>query len=252
MRAMIVLALVAGSSPATAQQRPEREPTIQVSGFAKVTTKPDIATLSYSVNGEGKTADAASGALAAKQKAIVAGLKGLLGRETDLSSADVTIVETRAAECNAQGGYNNRMQLSEGVCAITGYVASLNGTGRTAAVDKAGTAVGLAARLGARDARVQGFALRDPGEAQRRATTAAIANARTKAEAMAAGAGVKLGRLVSLNDQSGTNDIVVTGAYASEFAPPPAPPPPAPVEIAISPQPIETSARVFAQFAIAP
>jgi len=47
-------------------------------------------------------------------------------------------------------------------------------------------------------------------------------------------------------------DITVTGAsQRAEFAPAPPPPPAAPVEIAVSPRPIETAARVFAQFAIA-
>jgi len=97
---------------------------------------------------------------------------------------------------------------------------------------------------------VQSFELANPADAQRRATTAAIADARARAEGLASGAGVKLGSLLSLNDQNAMNDITVTGAsQRAEFAPPP-PPPAAPVEIAVSPRPIETTARVFAQFAI--
>ena len=252
MRPMIVLLLAMVCSPAAAQQTHDREPSIQVSGTATVSTKPDIATLVYWVTGEGKTPDAASTDLATKQKAIVAGLTGLLGQETRLSSGEVSVIETRSAECDGPGNYNNRPRLSEGACTVTGYIASLRGDGRTTAVTKAGTAAGLAARLGARDARVQSFELASPADAQRRATTAAIADARARAEGLASGAGVKLGSLLSLNDQNAMNDITLTGAsQRAEFAPPPPPPPAAPVEIAVSPRPIETTARVFAQFAIA-
>ena len=249
MRPMIVLLLAMVCSPAAAQEARDREPSIQVSGIATVSTKPYIAMLVYWVTGEGKTPDAASTDLATKQKAIVTGLMGLLGPETRLSSGDISVIETRAPACDGPGNYNNRPRLSEGDCAVIGYIASLRGDGRTTAVTKAGTAAGLAARLGARDARVQSFELADPADAQRRATTAAIANARAKAEGLATGAGVKLGSLLSLNDQNAMNDITVTGAsQRAELAPPP---PAAPVEIAVSPRPIETTARVFAQFAIA-
>ena len=249
MRLITTVGLLLFAVPALAQPN-ERPPTIQVVGFAAVTTKPDQANLIYWVTGEGKTADEASAALASKQKAIVAGLAGFLGRDTQLSSGEISIIETRSPQCDGPGNYNNRPRLSEGPCAVTGYIASLQGTGRTRAVEKAGTAAGLAARLGARDARVQGFQLGDPAEAQRRATAAAIANARSKAEAMASGAGVRLGDLISLNDQNSGNEIVLRANDIGSIPAPSAPAAP-PVEISVSPRPIETQARVYAQFAIA-
>ena len=148
--------------------------------------------------------------------------------------------------CDGPGTYNGRPRLSEGVCAVSGYVASLQGMVRTGVVEKAATAAGLAARLGARDARVQSFQLGDLAAAQRRATAAAISNAQAKAEAMAAGAGVRLGALLSLNDQSSGSDLVVSGNFQSLAS---APPPP-PVAIEVSPRPIETQGRVFARYAI--
>ena len=248
--AMIVTLLPAS---ALAQERPNPIPFIQVVGTATVSTKPDKANLVYWVTGEGKTADEASEALAAKQKAIAGGLAGLLGRDTQLTSGEVSVIETREPACDGPGNYNNRPRLSTGACAVTGYVATLQGTVQTAAVDKAGTAAGLAARLGARDARLQNFFLSDPEEAQRRATTAAIADAQAKAQAMAAGANVKLGPLLTLNDQAAGPDMVlnadiesIPGVSLAAAAPPP------PVAINVSPRPIETRARVHARYAIAP
>lgn len=235
---------------AMAQERPDPIPTIQVVGTATVSTKPDRANLVYWVTGEGKTADEASSQLAAKHKAISGGLSELLGRGTEMSAGEVSVIETRETACDGPGNYNNRPRLSTGACAVTGYIATLQGNVRTGAIDKAATAAGLAARLGARDARLQNFFLSNPEEAQRRANTAAIADARAKAESMASGAGVQLGQLLTLNDQN-AGDVVVTGNLAA----PPAPPPPAmataPVRIDVSPRPIETRARIYARFAIA-
>lgn len=250
MRMTIGLMLLLLPAPALAQPAADGPPSIQVVGAATVSTMPDVANLVYWVTGEGKTADQASAALAAKQKAIVAGLSGLLGRDTKVSAGEVSVMETRSPECDGPGNYNSRPRLSEGPCAVTGFIATLQGTARTRAVEKAGTAAGLAARLGARDSRIQSFQLSDPAEAQRRASAAAIANARAKAQAMAAGAGVRLGELLSMNDQNSGAGIVVTASDIGALPAPPPPPPP-PVEIDVAPRPIETQARIFARFAIA-
>lgn len=248
MRALVMIGL-AFSSAAGAQQV-ERAPSIQVVGTATVSTKPDVANLIYWVTGEGRTADEASISLATKQKAIVAGLARLLGDGTQLSSGEVSVIETRSPQCDAAGNPNNRPRLSQGACEVSGYIATLQGTGRTRAVEKAGTAAGLAARLGARDARVQSFQLSNSVEAQRQATAAAIANAREKAQAMAAGAGVRLGALIGLNDQFSPGESRVAARDISSFPEAPASLAQA-VEINVSPRPIDTQARVFAQFAIA-
>ena len=252
MRATIGLALALLPAPALAQDANARDPWIEVVGSATVSTQPDLANLVYWVIGEGATADEASAALAAKQQAIAGGLQSLLGGDTQLFSGEVMLIETRLPECDGGAGNSNaRPRLSEGVCEVTGYIASLQGTARTPAVDKSGTAVGLAARLGARDARMQGYQLSDPAEAQHRAAAEAIANARKKAQAVAAGGGVQLGQLISLTDQNWGNEVVVSG-HRSAGPPPPPPPAPPPVEIDVSPRPIETQARVVARFAISP
>lgn len=248
MRTITGLMLLLSSGAAAAQDSNDRAPVIQVVGVGTVSTKPDVANIVYWVTGEGRTADEASAALAAKNKAIAGALAALLGRETMLSSGEVSVTEARSPDC--QRGGNPQARLSEGPCAVTGYIANLQGNVRTGAVDKAGTAAGLAARLGARDARLQGFQLGDPGEAQRRATAAAIANARVKAEAMAAGAGVRLGDLLALNDQNAGNEIRIVANDVGDLPSPRLGLAPA-VEIAVSPRPIETQARIFARYAIA-
>lgn len=247
MRIATMLLVGLAATPAMAQSGDDRVPVIQVLGVGTVSTPPDVATITYTVRGEGKTADDASTALATKQRAIVAELTALLGRGARLSSSDVGVIEARSDKCENFGGYNSRPRLSEGDCVVTGYIATLQGTARTGAINRAGTAVGVVVRLGARDARIQGFSLRDPAAAQRRATAAAIAAARAKAEAMAAGAGVKLGNLLALYDPNAQMDMAITADDIEHMSLGNARPR---VEIPVSPAPIDTHARVNARYAI--
>lgn len=245
----IATMLLAGltATPAMAQSADDRVPVIQVLGMGTVSTPPDVATITYSVTGEGKTADDASTALATKHQAIVNELRSFLGRDALLSSGDVSVTEARSDKCDTDDEDSARPRLSEGDCAVTGYIATLRGAARTGAVDRAGTAVGVTVRLGARDARIQGFSLRDPATAQRRATAAAIAAAHAKAEAMAIGAGVKLGNLLALNDPNAQMNLTIS---ADDMGALQRAPGVRRVEIAITPKPIETEVRLTARYAI--
>lgn len=250
MKRMTLCAALLLPSSAFAQGTSER--TIQVTGTGVVRTDPDVALLDIYLRGEGATPDDATRALATKQRAVTDGLNGLLGRGSEATASNVTVIEARGEACADARGYASRPRLSTGECAVIGYIATMQLALRTAAVAKAGTAAGLASRLGASDARLQSFALSDPQAAQARATTAAIAAARQQAEAVAKGAGVGLGPIMSMRDSA---NIEVTGARvgANAMAAPPPPPPPAPpVEIDVKPRPIETRAQVYVTFAIAP
>ncbi len=243
------IALIAAPAAAQTQIVPS-ERAIEVIGSATVRTAPDIATIAYALRGEGATADQATATLVAVQKAVESGLASLLGGAAELSTGTVALVETRDRSCDDMRG---RPRLSQGACAPTGYLATLDSSIRTTTVDKAGTAVGLAARLGARDARLTGYRLADPAEAVKRATLAAIGDARTRAEAAATGAGVKLGPLLFIKDQTSAPDLLVTArSFASAPPLPAAPPPPPPIKIGLKPQPIETRAQVVLRYAIAP
>jgi uncharacterized protein YggE len=139
--------------------------------------------------------------------------------------------------------------LSQGACSVVGYLATMRVNLVTTAVSKSGTAVGLAARLGASDPRLDGFDLAKPADARMRATAAAMVDAKARAQQLATAAGIRLGEIVSVTDQSreGDEDIVVT---ASMVAPPTVAAPP--IQIDINPSPIETQQQVFVTYAIAP
>ena len=251
MRVVAGFGLLMLSAAASAQVPADDRPTIQVAGRGTVSTPPDVATLDYWVKGEGQTADEASAALARKNKAIVGGLAALLGQGTQASSGNVIVIQAHGKECDDNRGYGSQPRLSTGACAVTGYLATLQGQVRTAAVDKAGTAAGLAARLGASDARLQSFDLSDKSAAQRRATAAALKDARAKAETIAAGSAVRLGPLLSVTDQNGMYGAEIVRVSGASIASAP-PAPVAPIAIDVRPRPVETVAQLVVRYAILP
>jgi len=243
------LGLVAlAAAPAMAVDEPPAR--IVVTGTASVSTPPDVAIVAYSIHGEGATSDDALRMLVAKRRAIDGGLATLKGTQPS-KGGQVSIREVRSRECS-QSSYG-APQLSTGACAIIGYAADLSLQSRTAAVRDAATMAGLIGRLGGTDPRVQSFSLADDAPAKRRATAAALADAKDKADAIAAGAGVRLGAVLSASDGSyggQANDGVVAEDLAG-FAPGAPPPPPPPVPVTITPQPIDTQARVIVTYRIA-
>jgi uncharacterized protein YggE len=246
MRVSIVLGtLAACAAPANAADG-TTPPTITVVGVGEVKTDPDIANLTFSVRGEGSSADAATRGLVARQKAIIDGLGALGSGRIEVRTGEVRLDETRAAGCGDDDGDNPR--LSTGKCAVTGYLASIRVTVRMASAKDAGTAAGLAARLGASNARASDFEILKPGDAARRAAAAALADAHNRAEAIAAAAGEKLGPVVKVTDEAATategDEIVVTALRApAQVAPPP-------IAVDIRPESISTTARLTVTYTI--
>lgn len=246
-----LIAAVVVVAPAKAQQAPA-ERVIQVLGTGVVRTTPDIANLEFWLRGEGTAPDAATRALAAKQKAVIDGLTTLLGQSAEVTTGAVTLIEARGAACDDARGYGSKPRMSDGPCAVTGYVATVQGGARTSALDRAGTAAGLALRLGASDARLQEFILADPADAVRRATAAALRDARNRAEAIAAGAGVRLGPVSSVRDGNHGGEVVISANARAAPSPPPPEVVSAPVQLDTKPRPIETRTQVTVTYTIAP
>jgi uncharacterized protein YggE len=242
LKALSILAVLA--VPAIAQGA--ETPTIAVTGLGTVETPPDTATLTFTVRGEGATADAATSAMAALQKAVIQGVRSL-DRKLEVQTGSVTIAETRSSGC--RGDYDRDRQLSTGACAVTGRVASISTTIVLHSVKVAGTAVGLAGRLGASDATVEHFGLSDDADASRRALASAFAQARARAEAIAAASGAKLGPILSVSDSYNAgirgSFQVVDAISAEDIGRLPEP-----VVVDVSPRPVETSMRLTVIFAI--
>ncbi|WP_174298200.1 SIMPL domain-containing protein [Sphingomonas bacterium] len=226
---------------------PDDSPHISVAATASVQTPPDRATIEYAVRGEGATSDMAIAALVATRQRIEDTV-AILAQPISIHTGKVTIQEVRDSRCKSD---DDSPHLASGACSIVGYTALITATIDTGAVAQVGTMVGLLGRGGAINPRVEDFALSRPHDAERKALAAALANARRKAEAVAEGSGVRLGRLLSVStdpDRSDAQDIVVTASRRSA-SPGIAG---APIIVELTPSPVETRARVSVVYAITP
>lgn len=218
---------------------------IVVEGSGSVKSPPNVANISYDVQGEGQTSDQAVGALVAKSAAIESALRSM-DPSLVLHNATVRIQAVRGDDCKEEE-YSDNLHLSKGACAIVGFVATQDFDAKTSLVADAGTMVGLAGRHGASDPKIDSFGLADQREAKRGAIADALADAKAKAEAIAAGSNTKVGDLlvVTLDGARGGEEIVVTGMKrlsANEA--------PAPIAVKVAPTPVTTTANVTVTYAI--
>lgn len=102
------------SAPALAQALPDlaRPNTILVTGSGKVETPPDLATLELSIRGEGKTPDAATTALAAKQRAVFGGLRSL-DPKLDIRTGTIALREVKGGDCSDRGGGGSAAEMMD-------------------------------------------------------------------------------------------------------------------------------------------
>lgn len=162
---------------------------VLTTGEATVKMRPDIALISVGATAQAATAAGAQNDAAQRVARILERAKALGVAEKDIRN----------------GGYSIQPQYAYAPGAapkITGYQATQQLVLTYRKVDEAGRALdALVQNDGATNASVQ-FALEDPKAAQADARRMAVADARSKGQAMADAAGVKLGSALSVSDQS--------------------------------------------------
>jgi uncharacterized protein len=160
----------AADAPAAAKK------TITVSGTGKVTTVPDRAGFSFSVETRAATAKAALDRNAAEAAALIAALKNAGVSADDIQTSQV---------------YLSPQTKPDGTD-IVGYVASNSVTAQTT-IAKAGALVDAAVAAGANGVSGPMLTRSDQDEQYREALKAAVADAKTKAQALASAGGLTLG-----------------------------------------------------------
>jgi uncharacterized protein YggE len=243
----ILAAQPAASAPAAGFQLLPVPARIDVTGYGEVKTMPDVASITYTIRGEGPTSDDAVRAMTASAARIDSAVHAIDPAAVPRTS-EVRISPVRSTDCKEQE--YGPPQLSTGACAISGYVATQSVTLRTLAVKDSGTLVGLVGRAGGLSPRIGSFDLRDNRPEQQQAINAALADARAKAAAIAAASHVNLGPILNVTSgpRTDSQQIVVTGSRLPMVAAPPPPPPPVPV--AVRPEPITTTSYVTVIYAI--
>lgn len=187
-RCVLALALLlAPAGAATAAEAGQDEPgLITVSGHGRLELAPDQVSLGLGVTNEAASAKQAAAENAAAMEKVLAAVKAKLGPQDVLTTASYRVIPRREWD---QAGRRWRN---------LGYQAVNLVTLKSRQPQVAAEVLEAAAQAGAN--RIDGphWALADPQEARRRAAVLALDDARAQAEALAAAAGLKLGRLKSL------------------------------------------------------
>lgn len=171
--------------PAAAHaQAPAR--TISVTGEGALTAANDTARVGLGVEGRGPTAPAALRNSSARLRKVLAALKGVGVADGDLRTRGVRVERRR----------DRRGRKLPGFIARGGVTAIVRDVKRAGAVIDAGVNAGAASVSG------PSFFIDDPRALLRRALVLAFRDAREKAAALAAEAGLTLGDAISIRDST--------------------------------------------------
>ncbi|PNU02337.1 SIMPL domain-containing protein [Novosphingobium guangzhouense] len=249
---IVALAILMATPGSTAAAQTVQAPQILVSASGTAKTVPDMATINFTLRGEGATSDEAASKLRDQAAAMSASIKGFLPGAVDFRSSSFSMAQVRSRECDASP--YGQQRLSTGACAIIGYIATMPVSVDTSRPKDAGTLVSLIGRSGGLDAAVQRFWLRDDAAARSQAMQAALANAQAKAKLIAQGSGTRLGPVLRVQDadyrEVTMEPDIVQAAGSHAVAPPAPPPPPPPVQVELTPRPIETTVRLMVSYSI--
>jgi len=171
---------------------------IWVSGQGKVTVKPDIATLSLGISAQASTVQEA---LAQGSSAMDRVMKAL----TDNGIEDKDI-QTQYFNINPQYRFDNATQQST----ISGYQVSNIITVKIRAIDNTGRIIDAVAAGGGDNTRVNGvsFSVDQPEKFYSQARSAAMNDAKAKAENLADLAKVGLGKAIYITESSGSQQPI--------------------------------------------
>ncbi len=191
MRAITALLLTASLAlPLPALADDNLPPMITVTGTGTVEAAPDIATLSIGVTTQGETAAEALSANSAALDAVMA----------RLTAAGIAAPDMQTSNLSLNPNWTGYESSSVSGPTISGYVASNILTIRLRQLDGLGAVLDAAVADGANTLNGLTFGLADPKPALDEARKEAVADARARAELLAAAAGVKLGRVISISE----------------------------------------------------
>ncbi len=190
------------TTPAVSSTGSSFDPGVLTGGDATVSKTPDIAFLSVGVESIEPSAAAAQKDLADKAGRLIARAKALGIPDKDVATSGYSIGPNYAEPQNVINGYRASESLE-----LKWH--DVNSTGR--AVDD------LVQNGGATQVGVS-FGLADPKAAQSEARSLAIADARSRAAAMASAAGVRLGSVLRITDLSIAGGVTPRVEFAAPAA----------------------------------
>ena len=185
---LVVAALLAGC--ATTGAPPGSEPGIAVQGIGRVSLPPDTVTVDIGAEARAAQLAEATAEVDRRMREVLARVK-------------VAGVDVRTIGYNVEPIADSRPQAGDAGSRIIGYRATNIIQARTHDVAGIGRLVDAAVAAGANVVRSLRFSLDPPDRAESDARRLALQDAASKAQQLAAAAGVKLGRLLAVTESSG-------------------------------------------------
>jgi uncharacterized protein YggE len=242
MRLLVAFALTAASSWALAQPSrgfpplpPPRPATIEVTGQADVSETPDRVYIDIGVTTQAQKSEAAAAQNAGRVATVIAAVRRAGGPSAQLTTAEYSV----------SPDFN--YPRDGGAPALVGYSVSNVVRVRLDDLRKIGPVIDAATQAGSNNVQNVRFALRDEESPRREALREAARNARQDAEDLAAALGLKVVRVLTVQEQGGgvRQPLIYQQAAKLALA---AAPPPTPVE----PGAIDVAAAVTLAVEVAP
>lgn len=174
-----LLLLAASTLPAQLQPR---RPVVRASGEATVSARPDQVKVSVGVTTQARTAQEAAEQNATITSQVLEALRGLVGQNGELRTANYSI--------------NPMYASTPPTRTVTGYQANNTIEVTINNTSLAGRAIDVATTAGATNVVGLRFSLRDPQPVRLQALRQATMQAKTNAEAIATGLGMKVGTVL--------------------------------------------------------
>jgi uncharacterized protein YggE len=171
------------------------EPSIKVSGEGSVQLAPDLALLQLTVRREAETAGAALEANSTAMKAVLAAMKAQGIEDRDLQTANFSIQPRYVYPPNQPNTERKPPR-------IVGYTVRNELSVRVRDISRVGAILDKSVSLGVNEGGNIQFSNEDPSDALMQARTLAVEQALTKAETLASAAGVEVGRILLISEQS--------------------------------------------------
>lgn len=196
MRLLVAIALTTASSVVLARPSagappipPQPPATIQVTGQAQVSESPDRVYIDIGVTTQARKVEDATSDNATRVSAVIAAVKQAAGAAAQLTTTEYSI------------GPNYSYPRNGGTPTVVGYSVSNVVQVRLDDLHKVGSVIDSATRAGSNNVQGIRFALRDEQAPRSEALKEAAIKARQDAEALAGALGLRVVRVLSLEEQ---------------------------------------------------
>jgi hypothetical protein len=243
--APVALTLGAVAAPAMAQTAnvpaiAQGNTLLTVTGQGESTREPDIAMFTAGVSTTGKTAGEALSANSTAMTRVIAALKRAGIAERDIQTSNLSLNPVYGSRSRSTNSLEDQMPP------ILGYNANNTVRVKQRKLEDFGKVIDTLVSAGANSVNGPSFSIDKPDAARNEARTAAIREARERADLYARAAGLRVVRIVSINEGGGYSSPMPVAYRAMSDMAEAAPAPP------VAPGEVSVNAGVTVQFELAP